>query len=58
MRRRILSLLEGERSIAKQYLDAAIADRNSALAAYAYRLRLFVGTVGDCDRRESAYGTT
>ena len=50
----ILSMQEGDKSIAKQYLD--VAYRKNALTAYVLRLQLFVGVNRQNNRRDNAFG--
>lgn len=52
----ILSMQEGDKSIAKQYLDTAITYRKNALTAYVLRLQLFVGVIRHNNRRDDAFG--
>ena len=52
----ILSMQEGDKSIAKQHLDAAITYRKNALTAYVLRLQLFVGVNRQNNRRDNAFG--
>ena len=58
MRCSILSMREGDKTIAKQYLDAAISHRKNAQTAYVFRLQLFVGVVRENDLRGNAFGVT